>query len=581
MAESTSGDTKPNQPRKELSTETRLLLAFLLMGAVLFLTPYFYRSGAPPPEAKKSPPAGAPATQPAGTPATQSADAPATARVTPPPAAAKTPAAPVAAQEAEQFVVETSLFRVELSNRGAVAQSWLLKHYRTRNGKPLELVNTAARVDRPFSLYFKERKPSVDLSKALFAAEPDPDGLGITYRYSNGNVTARKTFRFRKDSYLAQVVTEVTEDGKPLPHLIEWRGGFGDLELPNPSSVQHTLYFDAPQGELEKQQAKAAKEGPVSASGSYSFAGIEDTYFAAAFLPEGAGTLEVVTFSDSGPTTFEQEPQEFPGVAVGSGAVNRFAVFVGPKDIDILRAVNPRLESIVDFGWFGFLAKPLFLIVNWVTDEFVHNYGWSIVVVTVVLNFLLFPLKISSMKSMKKMQALQPQIAAINERFKGISIRDPRKSQQNQEVMDLYKRHGVNPMGGCMPMLLQIPFFIAFYNVFTVSVEMRGATWLWVSDLSRPENLPIKILPITMIVSQFVMQKMTPSTSADPTQQRMMLFMPLVFGFMFYNFSSGLVLYYLTSNLVSIGQQWFFNRTSLAAVAAESVQVKKKNGKKK
>jgi YidC/Oxa1 family membrane protein insertase len=147
--------------------------------------------------------------------------------------------------------------------------------------------------------------------------------------------------------------------------------------------------------------------------------------------------------------------------------------------------------------------------------------------------------------------------------------------------MDLYKKYGVNPMGGCVPMLLQIPFFFAFYKVFTVSVEMRGAPWLWVHDLSQPEHLPIKILPIVMIASQFVMQKMTPQAGGDPNQQRMMMLMPLIFGVMFYNFPSGLVLYYLTSNLVGMGQQWFFNHTESAQEAARSVELpKKKNGRK-
>jgi YidC/Oxa1 family membrane protein insertase len=147
--------------------------------------------------------------------------------------------------------------------------------------------------------------------------------------------------------------------------------------------------------------------------------------------------------------------------------------------------------------------------------------------------------------------------------------------------MDLYKKYGVNPMGGCVPMLLQIPFFFAFYKVFTVSVEMRGASWLWVGDLSQPEHLPIKILPLVMIASQFLMQKMTPQANADPNQQRMMMFMPLIFGFMFYNFPSGLVLYYLTSNLVSMGQQWFFNHTETAQAVARSVEPpKKKTGRK-
>ena len=197
------------------------------------------------------------------------------------------------------------------------------------------------------------------------------------------------------------------------------------------------------------------------------------------------------------------------------------------------------------------------------------------------LNMMLFPVKLSNMKSMRKMQALKPQIDVINAKYKNISLRDPKKADQNAEVMDLYKKNGVNPMGGCFPMLLQIPFFFAFYKVFPVSVEMRGANWLWVKDLSQAEQLPIHILPIIMIASQFVMQKMTPQPTGDPSQQKMMMFMPLIFGFMFYNFPSGLVLYYLTSNLVSMGQQWFFNQTSVADEAARSVEPPKKKNVRK
>jgi YidC/Oxa1 family membrane protein insertase len=251
---------------------------------------------------------------------------------------------------------------------------------------------------------------------------------------------------------------------------------------------------------------------------------------------------------------------------VGGSGENRFSLFVGPKDIDVLRSVNPKLEQVVDFGWFSIIAKPLFLSLNWVSNRWVHDYGWSIVVVTIIINFLLLPLKYTSLKSMKKMQLLQPQIAAINEKYKGIGLRDPRKAEQNQEVMELYKKHGVNPMGGCMPMILQIPFFFAYYKVLTVAIEMRGAKWLWVTDLSQPEHwwtvngFDIRLLPIVMLATQFITQKMTPSTSADPTQQRMMLMMPLVMGFMFYGMSSGLVLYWMTGNVVGIAQQWFFNR---------------------
>jgi YidC/Oxa1 family membrane protein insertase len=237
---------------------------------------------------------------------------------------------------------------------------------------------------------------------------------------------------------------------------------------------------------------------------------------------------------------------------------------------------------VVDFGkYLGFIAKPLFLALNWFNNAFVHNFGWAIVLVTIIINFMLFPLRLSNMKSMRKMQALKPQIDAINAKYKNVGLRDARKAEQNQEVMDLYKRHGVNPMGGCFPLLLQMPFFFAFWKVLTVSVEMRGASWLWVSDLSQPETLAIKVLPLLMIASQFYMQKMTPQANVDPNQQKMMLFMPIIFGVMFYNLPSGLVLYYLTSNLVGIGQQWFFNRTDIAAAAARSVEPpKKKNGRK-
>jgi len=287
-----------------------------------------------------------------------------------------------------------------------------------------------------------------------------------------------------------------------------------------------------------------------------------------------------VTFDDTVKTAHEQNAVALSGVAVGSGAANKFELFVGPKDIDLLKRINPKLEQVVDFGWLAFLAKPLFLIVNYVNDTMVHNFGWAIVVVTIAINFILFPLKLSNMKSMRKMQALKPQIDQINARYKNVGIRDPKKGEQNEEVMGLYKKHGVNPMGGCLPMLLQMPFFFAFYKVFTVSVEMRGAPWLWVSDLSQPEHWEIKILPLVMIASQFIMQKMTPQAGGDPAQQKMMMFMPLVFGFMFYNFPSGLVLYYLTSNLVSMGQQWFFNKTSMANLAAESIGPLKKIGRK-
>jgi YidC/Oxa1 family membrane protein insertase len=577
MAESVNGGD-PQQPSKEMSMEVRLLLAFLLMGAVMFLTPYLFKTAAPPPSVKKvaqsapgpvgTPPPAAEST--AAAPVAEKAKAERSARKGSAKAAPSAPSTPQEPQPA--LIVDTDLFTVAFSNQGATVRSWRLKKYRGNDGKYLELVNVAAGLEFPFSLYFPDKQPTAKVNWTYYTQTGDPDGLGVTYAFSDGQTSVRKVFRFQKNSYLLQVSTEVSSDGEAVPHFIEWRGGFGDFTVTSAVANQHTVHFDVAQNKLVEQRANAAKNGPLMASGNYSFAGLADTFFAA---------MQTVTFSDTVRTTFEEKPAPFVGAAVSDGTTNRFELFIGPKDVDLLKRVNPKLEQVVDFGWLSFLAKPLFLIVNWFNYSFVHNFGWSIVVVTIVINFILFPLRLTNMKSMRKMQALKPQIDIINAKYKNISLRDPKKADQNQEVMGLYKKYGVNPMGGCVPMLIQLPFFIAFYKVFNVSVEMRGANWLWVTDLSQPETLPIHILPIIMIASQFLMQKMTPQATGDPNQQRMMMFMPLIFGFMFYNFASGLVLYYLTSNLVSIGQQWFFNHTALADAAAESVALsKKKNGRK-
>ena len=583
MAESVNGGGDPNQPPKEMSMEVRLLLAFLLMGAVMFLTPYLFKTAAPPPPVKKveqaaTTPPPVPEAIPAA-PVVEKAKAERPAKKGSSKAAPSVPSTPQKVEPA--LIVDTDLFTVAFSNQGATVRSWRLKKYRGNDGKYLELVNLAAGLEYPFSLYFPDKQPTAKVNWTYYTQTGDPDGLGVTYAFSDGHTSVRKVFRFEKNSYLLHVSTEAAVDGQAILHMIEWRGGFGDFTVTSAVANQRTLYFDVTQNKLVEQRASAAKNGPVTASGNFSFAGIADSFFAAVFLPEGSTAMQEATFSDTVRTTFEEKPAPFAGAAVSDGATNQFALFVGPKDVDLLKRVNPKLEQVVDFGWLSFLAKPLFLIVNWFNDAFVHNFGWAIVVVTIVINFILFPLRLSNMKSMRKMQALKPQIDAINAKYKNISLRDPKKADQNQEVMALYKKYGVNPMGGCFPMLIQLPFFIAFYKVFMVSVEMRGATWLWVTDLSQPETLPIHILPIIMIGSQFLMQKMTPQATGDPNQQRMMMFMPLIFGFMFYNFASGLVLYYLTSNLVGIGQQWFFNHTALADEAAQSVAPpKKKNGRK-
>jgi YidC/Oxa1 family membrane protein insertase len=550
MADSENNKPVPNGPKKKesISVEQRLLIAFALMGLVLFATQYFYP--APKPEETIKPVQSATpaqAVKPPETPAVQQ-DA---------------PVAPATAQAAETYTIETDVYRIQFSNQGGVVRSWQLKQYRDGSGKPLEFVNTlaAANVGFPFALLFEAQKPSIDLNQALYAGKTTPDGLGIDFEYSNGRSSATKTFRFTKDGYLAQVTSEVKENGMGLPHLLAWRGGFGDFTIPAAAATQRTLFFDTSANKLVENEVKVAKDGPQTVSGSYSFAGLEDTYFAAIFLPKQGGTTKVQTLSDKGKVTSTSDEEALIGVGFGGETRNNASLFVGPKDVDLLRRIDPKLEQAVDFGWFSILAKPLFQALTWMNNRLVHNYGWAIVIVTVLINFLLLPLKLSGMKSMRKMSFLQPEIQAINERYKNVGLRDPRKAEQNAEVMALYKRHGVNPLGaGCLPLLLQIPFFIAFYKVLSVSIEMRGANWLWVSDLSQPETIAIRILPLAMIGTQFILQKMTPSATADPAQQKMMLMMPLFMGFMFYGISSGLVLYWLTGNIVGIAQQWAINR---------------------
>jgi YidC/Oxa1 family membrane protein insertase len=550
---------KPVGGPEELSVEKRLLIAFALMGLVLFLTQYFYPQASPEKTVK---PVKEASSKQASEPPVPAPAKPATADA----ATSSQPAAgQIAAAKPELHTIDTDVYKIVFSNHGAVVRSWQLKQYRDGKGKPLELVNNAAaaKTHFPFSLIFDSQTPSTDLNQALYVARPTGDGLGVDFEYSNGRTVGRKSFRFLKNSYLAQISSEVLENNSAVPHLLTWRGGFGDINVPGSAAAEKTLFFNTAANKLEEKDVSAAKNGPVTDSGTFSFAGIQDTYFAAVFLPKDGRTLQVRTLSDTVPLAPGGSEEPRVGVAVGGGAQNQFALFAGPKDVDLLRRIDPKLEQVVDFGWFSFIAKPLFLAMHWLNNNYVHNYGWSIVILTILINFLLLPLKLSGMKSMRKMSSLQPQIQAINEKYKNVGMRDPRKAEQNQEVMDLYKRHGVNPLGaGCMPLVLQIPFFFAFYKVLSVSIEMRGANWLWVSDLSQPETLAIRILPLAMIATQFFLQKMTPPTpGADPAQQKMMLFMPLVMGFMFYGVSSGLVLYWLTGNLVGIAQQWFINKS--------------------
>ncbi len=537
-------------PTKPPSLEKRLPLALALMMLVLIVSQYLFKPApGPKPLTKVDKKEAAVVTQqPASSAATQ-------------PLAATKLSGQIQGSAESTFNIDTAVYHVVLSNRGGVAKSWVLKKYRDNTGRPLELVNEAAKEVPPvFAIQAKEGKITADPNTALYQARPTANGLGIEYEYSDGQTTIRKSFAFGSDTYLVDVKSQVLLNSNPVQHFLTWRGGFGDQKVRNASSNEHTVRYDATAGKLVMKVPKDAKNGPITDSGNYTFAGLEDTFFAAVALPTDPGSLEIRTFSDEVKVPGVDKPEAFVGAGLATGLQNSFSLFVGPKDIDILNKVNPKLGQIVDWGFFGILAKPLFLWLNWVNDHITGNFGWAIIIVTLIINLALFPFRLSSLKSARKMQKLQPQIQAINAKYKNISIRDPKKSEQNQEVMDLYKKEGVNPVGGCLPMVIQLPFFYAFYRVLSIAIELRNAPWLWVTDLAAPENLPIHLLPIILIATQFLTQRMTPAAGVDPNQQRMMMMMPLFFGFMFYYASAGLVLYWLTGNLVGIAQQLLINR---------------------
>ncbi|MDE3196104.1 MAG: membrane protein insertase YidC, partial [Acidobacteriota bacterium] len=493
---------------KEMPNEVRMVLAFVLMGVILVATPWVYKklgitSGQQPTPPVKSAVQAHPAEKSAPQPA---ADAD---KGQVPPAE---PAQAEAAASESQWTIDTKLFHVVFSNRGAVVKSWVLKNIKDSEGKPLELVNQkgAEKYGFPFTFEFRGQRPSTDLNKALWVAHPSGDGTSIEYDFSDGKTTAKKTLAFAENAYMVQVADEVRLNGTGLPHLIQWRGGFGDMAANNAYSHQSAVYYDSDKSKLVQNTGKSAKNGPEHADGNYSFAGIQDQYFTAVFLAPPNTPFQTTTFDDTAGSAYDNSDQPYPGVAVGGDARNQLGLYVGPKEINSLNRINPRLSGLIDWGFFGILAKPLFFALQWLTNTFVHNYGWAIILLTVLINTALFPLKLANLRSMRKMQALQPEMNRINEKYKGISMSDPRASQKQQEVMGLYKAHGVNPLGGCIPMLIQLPFLYAFYRVLAVTFEMRNASWLWVADLSQPEHFAIRLLPIVMVASSFLMQKMTP-----------------------------------------------------------------------
>ena len=497
------------------------------------------------------------------------------------------------------IVVENDLYRVEFSNRGAVVKSWQLKKY-ADDAKPpriLDLVHPDAAQQTggwPFAVALNDEQQESAANSGLYQISTPASTLhapaDVQFSWSDGHLEVTKHFRF-DHTYVVRVETTVKFNGAAAVAGISWLGGFGDLTVLNPSPIDTVSVFHSENGKLTNIMAKKL-EGPEKWpngvwQGGKDWTGIQDRYFTAAFLPpNGAapGTLEARywkiprTVQVEGKDTDDPVPQIATGTSAQPAAMR---IYVGPKDYDELKKINPPLNALVNFGWFEFIADPLFHALKWL-HKYIPNWGWAIVVLTLIINMLLFPLKYSGYKTSLKMQRVAPEIKQIQEKYKKYSMRDPRKQEMNKEVMAVYSREGINPVGGCIPQLLQMPIWFGLYRALQGTIEMRHAPWFgWIKDLSAKD--PYFVLPILMGLSMYLASKMTPMTATDPQQQAMMKFMPIGMAAMFVviPYPSGLAVYILTSGLVGVAQQWWLNRRHpLPAPPASQAQGKRSKNKK-
>jgi YidC/Oxa1 family membrane protein insertase len=588
-------------PQQEPGAEKRLLLVFLLTFVVLIIFQPLLKKYLP--QAPASPPQKQSAPEPTQAVAPPSA---AMAAVSP----AKLPQSATSKQSSSETetVVENDLYKITFTNRGAQVKSWILKKFDNdaQNG-PLELVNTAAaqKYGYPLSLWTYDETLRNKLSSALYVASKDGHLAApaeVTFEYADQDLVVRKTFHF-DHTYVLNVETSVLYKGAEVFAAPAWPSGFGDqstaasyaaarIDYHNDASTERSGYVFFP-NYISRLPFKSIIGGNTI-KGPFEWAGPGDQYFTAIFIPDNPDTAAMVTLRNSlqvprdpqKPDSKETVNVDAIGAAVGDlRGPTAERMYVGPKELSSLEAVHvptikngdPDLRGTVDFGWWGLISRPLFLWLKWTYKHIVPNWGWAIVIQTLIITVALLPLRITQMKSMLKMQRIAPQIKSIQEKYKKYSLRDPRKAAMNEEISGLYKKEGVNPAGGCLPLLIQFPFLIAYYRMLGVALDLRHAHWLWVSDLSARD--PYFILPILMVASMFAMQRMTPQAGMDPAQQKMMTWMmPLMMGFLFFNFAAGLNLYYAETNLISMAQQAIMNRTK---VGREMREMMEKRARKK
>ncbi len=552
---------------------------------------YFFKPATPPPAPQPQQQAAQTAPQAAQPGAQQSAGQ---AQIAATPTAGATPA--ISAAIESDITVENDLYRIVFTNRGAQVKQWILKHYSDSAGKPLDMVQqqAAQRFGYPLSLFTYEPQLTSQLNGALYqvtvaGTQPSATGLvvaptSLTYRYAANGLDVTKTFHF-DSSYVVSAETEVKRNGVPVRALVAWPAGLGDMEEFLPSSATRSPVRTSAVSQFAwsldgKQDSTAAKKvsGNATLEQPYSYAAVTDLYFASAFLPDNPQGTTLVTLHNTIdlPSTLndpnsEKTPADVLGVAIGdTSGLTRVRLFAGPKATDTLssiHAIGPdgkptgtSLLPLIQFGWLTVIAKPLYWALRFLYEHGIGNWGWAIIIVTVIFNLLLLPTRLMMMKSSLKMMRIQPKVEEIKRRYANFKVNDPKRGEMNTEMMALYKTEGVNMYGGCLPLIVQMPLFFAYYRVLANVIELRQAHWFWLTDLSLPD--PLYILPILIIITMFLTQYITPSPGMDPAQRRMMAFlMPIIFGFSMLHFPSGLALYWGTGNIINMGLQVGINRS--------------------
>ena len=592
--------------------DMRSTLAFTLMLLVVFLGyQYIFKPKMPTP-----PPATQTQTQaPAAQPSSPAAPGPTQLATKGAPAAAATPA--ITAPSETETTVENELYKIVFTNRGAQVKHWILKKYTDSAGKPLDLVQqqTSASFGLPLSLFTYEPGLTTQLNQALYqvtpsGAHPSSSGLlvapcALTFHYAENGLDVVKTFRF-DSSYVIQIAVEAKRNGAPVRALVQWPAGLGDMEEFLPKSLTRSLIPTSASSQFAwslngKQNTTAAKKvsGNATLDEPYQYAAVTDLYFAAAFLPDAPESTTVVTLhhdielpSNLNDPNSVKKPADVIGVAIGdTGGVTRLRLFAGPKETSVLSSIHatapdgkltgPSLEPLIQFGMWTFIAKPLYWALRFLRGTLgagAYNWGWAIIIITVIFNVALLPTRMMMMKSSLRMMRIQPKVEAIKKRYANLKLNDPKRTEMNAEMMALYKTEGVNMYGGCLPLLLQMPLFFAYYRVLENAVELRHAHWFWLPDLSMPD--PTYILPILIILTMFLTQYITPSPGMDPAQRRMMAFlMPIIFGFSMLHFPSGLALYWATGNIIMLVIQLAINQSGMGkemhAIAAKRAAKKK------